>query len=107
MFTESDGPRTMITLQGKTALVTGASRGIGRARALALAGAGARVIVHYRRADAEANAVVSDIRNAGGHADAVKADLAQADGPAVLMSNLAHRGSSPRSGRTSICCSAQ
>jgi 3-oxoacyl-[acyl-carrier protein] reductase len=67
----------MITLQGKTALVTGASRGIGRASALALAAAGARVIVHYRWADAEANAVVSDIRNAGGHADAVKADLAR------------------------------
>ncbi len=42
----------MATLQGKTALVTGASRGIGRATALALADAGARVLVYYRRAAA-------------------------------------------------------
>jgi 3-oxoacyl-[acyl-carrier protein] reductase len=71
-------------LQGKTALVTGGSRGIGRATALALADAGARVLVHYRRAAAEANAVVADIRNGGGHADAIMADLAAADGPTVL-----------------------
>jgi 3-oxoacyl-[acyl-carrier protein] reductase len=74
----------MATLQGKTALVTGASRGIGRATALALADAGARVLVHYRRAVAEANAVVADIRKGGGHADSLKADLGVADGPAVL-----------------------
>jgi len=36
-----------MTLEGKTALVTGASRGIGRATALALAEAGARVVIHY------------------------------------------------------------
>jgi len=75
----------MATLQGKTALVTGASRGIGRATATALADAGARVLVHYRRAVAEAKAVVVDIRNTGGHADALEADLAAADGPAVQM----------------------
>ena len=40
----------MNTMQGKTALVTGASRGIGRATALALADAGASVLVHYRSA---------------------------------------------------------
>jgi hypothetical protein len=74
----------MAMLEGKTALVTGASRGIGRATALALADAGARVLVHYRRAAAEADAVVADIRKSGGHADALKADLAAADGPAVL-----------------------
>jgi NAD(P)-dependent dehydrogenase (short-subunit alcohol dehydrogenase family) len=39
----------MTTLSGKTALVTGASRGIGRASALALAAAGAQVLVHYSR----------------------------------------------------------
>lgn len=74
----------MATLQGKTALVTGASRGIGRATALALANAGARVLVHYRRAAAEANAVVANIRKTGGNADALKADLAVADGPTEL-----------------------
>jgi len=62
----------MNTIQGKTALVTGASRGIGRATALALADAGASVLVHYRSAAAEANAVVAHIRNAGGRAHALK-----------------------------------
>src|ERR1700752_2625554 len=78
---------TMNTIQGKTALVTGASRGIGRATALALADAGASVLVHYRSAAEEANAVVAHIRNAGGRAHALKADLGGADGPAVLTQN--------------------
>ena len=77
----------MNTLQGKTALVTGASRGIGRATALALADAGARVLVHYRSAADEANAVVAHIRTAGGDAHALNADLAGPDGPAVLAQN--------------------
>ena len=66
----------MEKLFGKTALVTGASRGIGRASALALAAAGAQVLVHYGRGAAEANAVVAEINNTGGHADAITADLA-------------------------------
>ncbi len=70
----------MTLLSGKTALVTGASRGIGRASALALAKAGAQVLVHYGRGAKEAEAVVRDIRNAGGRADAVAADLAAPDG---------------------------
>ena len=74
----------MNALQGETALVTGASRGIGRATALALADAGATVLVHYRSASEKADAVVTDIRNAGGSAHALTADLATADGPAVL-----------------------
>jgi 3-oxoacyl-[acyl-carrier protein] reductase len=78
---------TVNTIQGKTALVTGASRGIGRATTLALADAGASVLVHYRSAAEEANAVVAHIRNAGGRAHALKADLAAADGPAVLAQN--------------------
>src|SRR6202047_4064088 len=56
---------TMTDLANKTALVTGASRGMGRATALALAGAGARVIVHYGRNADEAKAVVDQIRSAG------------------------------------------
>jgi 3-oxoacyl-[acyl-carrier protein] reductase len=47
----------MTTLSGKTALVTGASRGIGRASALALAKAGARVLVHYANGVKQAGAV--------------------------------------------------
>ena len=70
----------MTDLANKTALVTGASRGIGRATALALAAAGARIIVHYGRNADEAKAVVDQIRAAGGRADAVPADLAAPDG---------------------------
>jgi 3-oxoacyl-[acyl-carrier protein] reductase len=74
----------MPNLSGKTALVTGASRGIGRATALALAAAGAQVLVHYGRGATEADGVVAEIRKAGGRADAVAADMAEADGPHKL-----------------------
>jgi 3-oxoacyl-[acyl-carrier protein] reductase len=74
----------MTTLSGKTALVTGASRGIGRASALALAKAGAQVLVHYGRGKAEAEAVVTEIRKIGGRAEAVSADLAASDGAETL-----------------------
>jgi 3-oxoacyl-[acyl-carrier protein] reductase len=74
----------MPTLTGKTALVTGASRGMGRASALALAAAGTQVLVHYGRGAKEADGVVAEIRKAGGRADAVAADLATADGPHKL-----------------------
>jgi 3-oxoacyl-[acyl-carrier protein] reductase len=60
--------------------VTGASRGIGRASALALAVAGAQVLVHYGSGANEAEAVAAEIRKAGGRADVVAADLASADG---------------------------
>jgi NAD(P)-dependent dehydrogenase (short-subunit alcohol dehydrogenase family) len=74
----------MTNLSGKTALVTGASRGMGRASALALARLGAQVLVHYRAGASEADAVVAEIRKAGGRADAVAADLAAPDGPHKL-----------------------
>jgi 3-oxoacyl-[acyl-carrier protein] reductase len=74
----------MSRLADKTALVTGASRGMGRATAFALAAAGARVIVHYGRNADEAKAVVDQIRAAGGRADAVAADLAAPDGAHLL-----------------------
>jgi 3-oxoacyl-[acyl-carrier protein] reductase len=70
----------MTMLSGKTALVTGASRGIGRASALALAAAGAQVLVHYGSSANEAEAVAAEIRKAGGRADIVASDLATADG---------------------------
>jgi 3-oxoacyl-[acyl-carrier protein] reductase len=70
----------MPSLTGKTALVTGASRGMGRASALALAAAGAQVLVHYGRGAKEADAVVAEIRKAGSRADAIATDLAAADG---------------------------
>lgn len=74
----------MSNLTGKTALVTGASRGIGRAAALALAKAGAQVLVHYGNAQKEADAVVEEIRKAGGRAEKIGADLSQPNGPHEL-----------------------
>jgi NAD(P)-dependent dehydrogenase (short-subunit alcohol dehydrogenase family) len=74
----------MTNLSGKTALVTGASRGIGRASALALARMGAQVLVHYSSGAKEAEAVVAEIRKAGGRADAVAADLSAPDGAHTL-----------------------
>ena len=71
----------MFTLTDKIALVTGASRGIGRATARALARADARVLVHYGRAAAEAESLAAEICAAGGQAETVQADLALADGP--------------------------
>jgi 3-oxoacyl-[acyl-carrier protein] reductase len=78
----------MTDLISRTALVTGASRGIGRATARALAAAGARVIVHYGNARGEADALVAEIRASGGKADAVGADLAVADGPQRLATEV-------------------
>jgi len=74
----------MTNLTGKTALVTGGSRGIGRAAALALAKAGAQVLVHYVRAEDEADAVLAEIKAAGGRAEKVGADLADPQGAHAL-----------------------
>src|SRR5207245_64273 len=83
-YTAAATTRTMImpTLTGKTALVTGASRG--RASALALAAAGAQVLVHYGRGANEPECVVADIRKAVGRADAIATDRAAADGASKL-----------------------
>jgi NAD(P)-dependent dehydrogenase (short-subunit alcohol dehydrogenase family) len=75
-------------LAGKIALVTGASRGIGRATALALAQRGARVLVHYGRGAEEAAAVVAEIRAQGRVAEAVGADLAEPDGAHRLAADV-------------------
>jgi 3-oxoacyl-[acyl-carrier protein] reductase len=61
----------------KVAIVTGASRGIGRAIALRLARGGARVVVNYRNNEAAACEVVAQIRAAGGEAIAVQADVSR------------------------------
>ena len=78
----------MATLSGKTALVTGASRGMGRSTVLKLAQQGARVVVHYGNAVAEAEEVVGLIRTAGGQADAVGADLTAPDAPHRLAAEV-------------------
>ena len=65
----------MNVLIGKVALITGASRGIGRATALALSAAGANVAINYRSRDNEAAEVVAQIVRSGRVAVAVKADV--------------------------------
>lgn len=71
----------MPRLSGKVALVTGASRGIGRAIAKALAKSGADLLVHYGRSQQEAEDVASEIRDAHGRAEVLQADLSTAEGP--------------------------
>lgn len=64
-----------LKLTDKVALVTGASKGIGRAIALRLAAAGAKVVVNYHRSKEAAEAVVQEIRSRGGDAIAIRADV--------------------------------
>ena len=75
----------MTDLAKRVALVTGGSRGIGRAIAISLADAGAAVAVNYREKAAEAEAVAGAIRAKGGTAVAVQADVSRADEVARLM----------------------
>jgi 3-oxoacyl-[acyl-carrier protein] reductase len=70
----------MKSLIGKTALVTGASRGIGRAIAMRLATEGARVLAHYNTGKAEADQLVAEIRAEGGQAEALSVNLGAPDG---------------------------
>ncbi len=78
----------MASLQGKTALVTGASRGIGRATASALSNAGAHVLVHYGRSTQDAESLVADIRSKGGRANAISADLGTPEGATLLAKEV-------------------
>jgi 3-oxoacyl-[acyl-carrier protein] reductase len=78
----------MTTLQNKTALVTGASRGIGRATALVLARAGAHVLVHYGRSTQEAESLVAEIQTKGGRATAISVDLETFDGASLLAKQV-------------------
>jgi 3-oxoacyl-[acyl-carrier protein] reductase len=76
-------------LNGHTALVTGASRGIGAAIATALAEAGAAVAVNYRERADQADAVVAEIRNMGGRAIATAADVSQSEAVAAMVKHVA------------------
>ena len=78
----------MTTLQNKTALVTGASRGIGRATAVALAEGGAHVLVHYVHSAQEAESLVAEIQTKGGRATAASVDLGTPDGAALLAKQV-------------------
>ena len=75
----------MADLNGKTALVSGGSRGIGRAICLELAQRGAAVAVNYNRSAAAAEAVVSEIEEMGGSAKAIQADVSDADQVTALF----------------------
>ena len=79
---------TTATLRGRTALVTGGSRGIGAAIARSLAEAGAAVAVNYRERAGEANALVKAIAKEGGRAIAIAADVSQSDAVARMVQRV-------------------
>jgi 3-oxoacyl-[acyl-carrier protein] reductase len=82
-------PEPMRRLNGQVALVTGASRGIGRAIAIALASEGARVVVNYASSSGAAEEVAAEITTAGGEAIALKADVSQAAEVDDLVKSIA------------------
>ncbi|MBX2865966.1 MAG: 3-oxoacyl-[acyl-carrier-protein] reductase [Leptolyngbyaceae cyanobacterium MAG.088] len=67
------------SMQDQVAIITGSSRGIGKAAALALAAEGASVVVNYARSSSAADEVVAEITGAGGNAIALQADVSQED----------------------------
>ena len=88
-------------LGGKVALVTGASRGIGRAIALRLAREGAFTVIHYRHEEASAQALVEEIEGASGAAWAIQADLGTMTGIERLVRGL-EKGLLERLGSTGL-----
>lgn len=81
----------MKELQNRTALVTGASRGIGKAIALALADSGAAVAVNYRERSDEGEAVAEVIRKSGGRAAAFGADVSQRSAVQSMVRDIEER----------------
>ncbi len=72
-------PENLQKLKNQVALITGASRGIGKATALALACEGAKIVVNYASNQEAADLVVTEINNMGGEAIAINADVSKAD----------------------------
>ncbi len=81
----------MFRLDGKVAIVTGGSRGIGKATALALAEQGAQVVVTYVRGADEAKAVVAAIEEKGGKAEAIGFDVADMTAAEAAVADVAKR----------------
>ena len=73
---------------GKVALISGSSRGIGRAIALRLASEGAKIVVNYRRNEAEAEAVVDEVKKLGSDALPVQADLSDGDAVRAMFQRV-------------------
>jgi 3-oxoacyl-[acyl-carrier protein] reductase len=81
-------PETLQHLKEQVAIITGASRGIGRAIAIALASEGANIVVNYASSSGAADELVSEITNSGGNAIALQADVSQADQVDTLISSV-------------------
>lgn len=79
---------TLQHLKDQVAVITGASRGIGRAIATALASQGANIVVNYASSSTAADELVSEITSAGGNAIALQADVSQADQVDTLISSV-------------------
>src|SRR5262245_51844347 len=87
----SDYLKSQFGLTGRRALVTGAGRGIGRAIAESLAGAGAEVLVHYHSSEQSAREVVEAINKSGGRAWSAGADLTEPADVRALFETIARR----------------
>src|ERR1700694_3350973 len=80
-----------VTLMGRVAVITGASRGIGAATALVLAERGFRVVVNYRSSAGQADEVVRAATAAGGEAVAIQADVTAPDDVAAMFDETEQR----------------
>src|ERR1700742_1692149 len=78
-------PLSQNPLDGRVAIVTGSSRRIGRATAMALADAGAALVINASKGKLEAQAVADEISSRGGEAIALMADVSQPDQAAALV----------------------
>src|SRR2546430_15925103 len=81
----------VINFGGMTALITGASSGIGAASATAFGTRGARVLIHYNCQESEAQRILERVRGAGGQGELLRADLTTMDGVRSLVRALAGR----------------
>jgi 3-oxoacyl-[acyl-carrier protein] reductase len=80
-----------MSLKGKTALVTGSSRGLGKAIALEFAAKGAKVAINYRASEGEANEVVNEIKAMGGETLLVRANIGDAEQVKNLIGTITEK----------------